>query len=110
MEEIFKLIRGAVEAGRRFAKEGLPYEAAYRYGQAAAMIAMLYTQHESGFVVLDDVTQSVLAPLREKLEVMVESLSRSSGNGRHKLSSKESDAKRSLHDVIGMLVEDVRLI
>lgn len=108
MEQIVRLIRGTVEAGRRFAKDGLLYEAAYRYGQAAAMIAMLYAQHSAGLIVLDDVAQSILVPLHQKLELMVESLSKSAGNGRHKLGSEESDARRSLHGVIGMLMDDVR--
>lgn len=110
MEKIVRKIKLPVEAGRKFAREGLLYEAAYRYGQAAAMINTLYNLHASGAIVIDDVTQGVLAPLRQRLLLMAESLAISGGNGRHhhKIGASESDAKRSLFRVLDMLFEDIQ--
>jgi hypothetical protein len=108
VKESLRLIKQAIAAGRKYSREGLLYEAAYRYGQAAAMIAMLYAQHAAGEIVIDELTQSILAPLRQRLELMVESLARSAGNGHHKMGSRESGARESLLRVIEMLIEDVR--
>lgn len=109
MEKSVRQIKLLVEAGRKYASEGLLYEAAYRYGQAATIINTLYSLHASGTIVIDSATQSVLAPLRQKLMLMVESLTIAAGNGRHhKMGSKESVAKQSLLRVLDLLVEDVQ--
>ncbi len=96
------------EAGREFAKKGLLYEAAYRYGQAAAMIRLLYAQHADGVIVLDDATQALLAPILQKLDLMAESLSVSAGNGKKAKLGENSAAREHLWNVIGMLLEDIR--
>lgn len=106
METILLMIGKTIEIGRRFGKEELLYEAAYKYGQAVAMISMLYAQHAAGIIRLDDKLQSMLAPMHQKLELIVESLSRSAGNG-HKLGARKSEARKSLLGVIEMLREEV---
>lgn len=106
MKEIMKLIGAIFGAGQKYAKGGLLYEAAYKYGQAVAMMNLLYLQHTSGVIELTKAEQAALSGMRQKLETMVVSLNHSAGNGKHHLSgaTKPSDA---LHSVLGNLTDDV---
>jgi len=109
MDQIIHNIRIIIDAGRRYAKQGLLYEAAYKYGQAAALISMLYALHTSGELKLDPAIQSFLAIWHQKLEMQVQSLSHSAGNGHYtKMGAKAHSPKESLHNVIHMLLEDVQ--
>lgn len=107
MKEAIRLLGQIVDSGRSYAKRGLLYEAAYRYGQAVAMINMLYILHQEEVLKLSASEQSVMAQLHEKLDVMSISLGKSAGNGHHKLSGAESDAKQSLLEVMSLLREDL---
>ncbi len=106
MKEILKLIGVIFSAGQRYAKSGLLYEAAYKYGQAVAMMNLLYLQHTSGIIELTKAEQAALSGMRQKLEAMVISLNHSAGNGRHKLSGAQDPAD-ALHSVLETLTEDV---
>lgn len=110
MEDIVRIVRQAVESARRLAKDGLLYEAAYRCGQASAMIGMLYALHADGIVSLDEEAQGALARLRQRLERLADSLAITAGNGRHKMGSAESAAKKGLRRVVEMLREDVQAV
>lgn len=107
MKEAIKLISRLVDSGRSYAKRGLLYEAAYRYGQALAAMNVLYTLHSEEVVHLDPAVQSFLAQTQEKLVALSMSLERSAGNGRHKIGDANADAKQSLLRVIEVLHEDL---
>ena len=111
MDAAMKAISRTSISGRSYAKRGLLYEAAYRYGQAVAMISMLYLLHGEEILALGPEEQQYLAGLNEQLAVLTLSLSRSAGNGRHKMGGVDSDskekAKESLVRVIGMLEKDI---
>lgn len=108
MEEAMRLISRTAQSGRSFAKRGLLYEAAYRYGQAAAMMGMLYVLHGQDLLKLAPAVQEGLARLHEKVAILAASLGHSAGNGRHKMGSADSDARESLIRTIGMLQEDLQ--
>ena len=108
MNELMKMVRELVESGRKYARSGLLYEAAYRYGQAVAAINTVYLLHSSDVLKLSDDVQRSLAQMREKLVIMADGLQRSAGNGKHKLSGPAASARESLHRVIDMLQKDLR--
>lgn len=72
------------------------------------MINLLYAQHASGVLALDEAIQGLLANMRQQLELLSDSLSKSAGNGRHKISSSEVVPMKSLHGVLALLLEDIR--
>lgn len=109
MEMLAKRLQGLIEAGRHYGKQGLLYEAAYRYGQAVAVIQTIYDLHTTESLDLPEAFQAYLAEMQQKLVILSQSLSNSAGNGKHKLSGKKEDdrAREGLHNVLQMLREDL---
>lgn len=106
MKEILRVIGVIFSAGQKYAKNGLLYEAAYKYGQAVAMLNLLYLQHTSSVIKLTEAEQAALSGMRQKLEAMVISLSHSAGNGKHHMSGAAKPIDE-LHSVLETLTEDV---
>lgn len=107
MKEAVRLIRQLTDSGKSFAKRGLLYEAAYRYGQALSAMNMLYILHSEEIVHLNPAMQSFLAQTQEKLAILSQSLGKAAGNGHHKMGDANSDARESLLRVIELLREDL---
>jgi len=110
MQTVIRLILQTFMAGKRYARNGLLYEAAYHYGQTLAMIKVVYLLHGEEVLKLSHHDQQKLAELHASMETLAMSLRISAGNGRHKMGSAESEAKESLLRVIEMLEEDLRLL
>lgn len=111
MEELAKQLEELAKSGRRYGRNGLLIEAAYRYGQASAVIQAMYTLHENRTIELSREYQAYLAQMHEKLSILAESPTRSAGNGRHKMSGKREDARarEGLLNVLALLCEDLAL-
>lgn len=106
MDDVIKFLWSMFRVAKKFAKNGLLYEAAYKYGQIVAMLNLLYMQHAAGIISLSDEQQGQLARGRQNAELMVEALIRSAGNGHHGLSGKQSH-RTELRAVLEMLKEDI---
>jgi hypothetical protein len=106
MDNIITFLWSMFRVAKKFTKNGLLYEAAYKYGQIAAMLNLIYMQHADSIIALSDEQQAQLARARQTAELMVESLSQISGNGHGTLSGKHSP-RHALKAVLEMLKEDI---
>jgi hypothetical protein len=110
MDEAIKQIDHLIQSGKSFAKRGLLYEAAYRYGQALMAMNMIYILHIKEVLRLSEAEQSDLTQRRLMLATLSLNLNRAAGNGHghRRMGDADSDAKKSLFHVIEMLNEDIQ--
>jgi hypothetical protein len=109
MDEVIQFVKNLMASAESFAKRGLFYEAAYRYGQATMVMNTLYLLHSEEVVNLDAVVQSVLARLHQRIAVLSLRLEKAAGNGHHRLGDRNSSARESLLRVVEMLKEDLEV-
>jgi hypothetical protein len=109
MEKLIRRLNNLVSTGKRYSKQGLLYEAAYRFGQAAVVIQAIYDLYADGVLELPEAAQAELAQMQQKLVLLSESMVASGGNGKHKMSgpAEDSRAKEGLQNVLEMLREDL---